>query len=354
MKKIFISVLILCGMFHSFGSDLQTTIARGIGNSTDAALKDALNQAIMQAAGAIVDSHTLVKNDEIIQEKVLTASNAIVKTYDVIMPAPKRSNGLFEIRIKAIVQKNLLRQTFVKHSIIKGNVEGAQNLWAEIITSEKNQVDMNAMIENTIKKTNFNKYLQFSLIGVNGTRGNNTRLYVKPNPHNNRKIQISAGLICIFDSVRFQRECMPHLKKIFDSLPFAPKEEFLNQTQTDWLNFVLPPHSAWNRPRTQPVPSRDKARLQQQGYEIAATWRVTPLYTWNGALIIHRNCRIRDGRTKIFLNISPKYRPGSQRFVCYVYPGQNTLWDIIKTKQAELRRLAVSLCLLDKDDHTTI
>lgn len=208
---------------------------------------------------------------------------------------------------------------------------------------------MNAMIENTIKKINFNKYLQFSLIGVNGTRGNNTRLYVKPNPHNNRKIQISAGLICIFDSVRFQRECMPHLKKIFDSLPFAQKEEFLNQTQTDWLNFVLPPHSAWNLPRTQPVPSRDKARLQQQGYEIAATWRVTPLYTWNGALIIHRNCRIRDGRTKIFLNISPKYRPGSQRFVCYVYPGQNTLWDIIKTKQAELRRLAVSLCLLDKD-----
>lgn len=119
MKKIFISVLILCGMFHSFGSDLQTTIARGIGNSTDAALKDALNQAIMQAAGAIVDSHTLVKNDEIIQEKVLTASNAIVKTYDVIMPAPKRSNGLFEIRIKAIVQKNLLRQTLVKKETLR-------------------------------------------------------------------------------------------------------------------------------------------------------------------------------------------------------------------------------------------
>ena len=347
---VFVITLFFSQILFASGDNKNVTVtARGMGADQNSALKDALSQAIMQAAGAIVDSQTLVQNDEIIQEKVLTASNAIVKKYDIVMPAKQRANGLWEVKIKAVVQQNLLRQTLVKHNIIKGSVEGTQNLWAEIVTEEKNQVDMNVMIENTIKKINFNKYLQFSLIGVNGTRGNNTRLYVKPKSGNNRIIQVSAGLVCNFDSERFQRECMPHLKKIFDSLPFARKEEFTNQTQTDWLNFVLPSHAAWNRPKTQAPTPVEKARLQQQGHEIAATWRVTPLYTWNGASVIKRNCRIQDGRTKIFLNISPKYRPGTQRFICYMYSGQNTLWNVIKNKQAELKQLTVSLCFLDKD-----
>ena len=155
------NILILCIVFVTFfahtlfasaNSKDVVVSTRGMGTNQESALKDALNQAVMQAAGAIVDSQTLLKNDEIIQEKVLTASNAIVKKYDIVMPAKQRANGLWEVKIKAVVQQNLLRQTLVKHNIIKGSVEGTQNLWAEIVTEEKNQVDMEAMLENTLKK----------------------------------------------------------------------------------------------------------------------------------------------------------------------------------------------------------
>ena len=152
MKKFLLVNFILGTIFaHSafaFADTKDVVVSvRGMGTNQEVALKDALNQAVMQAAGAIVDSETLIKNDEIIQEKVLTASNAIVKKYDVTMPAKQRANGLWEIRIKAVVQQNLLRQTLVKHNIIKGSVEGTQNLWAEVVTGEKNQTDMKAMLE---------------------------------------------------------------------------------------------------------------------------------------------------------------------------------------------------------------
>ena len=106
---IFIALFFSQILFASGDNKNVTVTARGMGADQNSALKDALNQAVMQAAGAIVDSETLMKNDEIIQEKVLTASNAIVKKFDVTMPAKQRANGLWEIRIKAVVQQNLLR-----------------------------------------------------------------------------------------------------------------------------------------------------------------------------------------------------------------------------------------------------
>lgn len=53
-----------------FCADLQMTIAQRIGNDPDAALKEALHQAVQQIVGTLVNSESLVKNDEMKQSDV--------------------------------------------------------------------------------------------------------------------------------------------------------------------------------------------------------------------------------------------------------------------------------------------
>lgn len=337
MKRLLL-LLLLAGSVLAFGQEqkLVTVEARGMGASPDAATKDALSQAIQQAAGAIVDSQTLMKNDEIMQEKILTASNAIVKKYDVVVPVKQNRNGLFEIRIRAQVEQNLLRQKMVEHKIISGKVEGTQNIWAEVVTQEKNQGDMQAMIENVFDKIDFKRYLQFTLIGVGGTQGNEAKLYMSPLPNDKTKVLVSAGVACVFDAARFQKECMPHLKKIFDALPFEQKKEFAVQTETGTMRFALP--KIGQKGGCSP-------RLSPKLADFA--WKTASTRTYNGLLQVEKNCGIRSDGLKIFLNISPKYRPGSQRFVCYAH---SKLDDSFAAKKwAEIGKLSVSLCLLDGD-----
>lgn len=351
------NILILCIVFVTFfahtlfasaNSKDVVVSTRGMGTNQESALKDALNQAVMQAAGAIVDSQTLLKNDEIIQEKVLTASNAIVKKYDIVMPAKQRANGLWEVKIKAVVQQNLLRQTLVKHNIIKGSVEGTQNLWAEIVTEEKNQVDMEAMLENTLKKIDIKRYLQFNLIGINGKTGNEAKLYIQMMP-DKKRVCVAAGIVCIFDAARFQKECMPHLQKIFDSLPFEHRHEFVCQVQPKTLQYTLP-----NCPRYGRYGRDIYYDIKHLPKKAIASLRVTPSFanTYNSIqkAVSEANCK-HGGRYKIILNVSNKYRPGSQKFICYSSSNfrDNGVFDYNAAKKRIFGDLAVSLCLLDGD-----
>jgi len=62
-------------------SELVTVVASGIGKTEDAALKQAFSNAVTQVVGTIVDAETMVQNDKIISEQILTYSNAIVTKY---------------------------------------------------------------------------------------------------------------------------------------------------------------------------------------------------------------------------------------------------------------------------------
>ena len=60
---------------------LQEVVAEGVGTTADEAIKDAFRNAVRQVVGAVVDAETLVKNDELIDDKVLTYSDGFIKGY---------------------------------------------------------------------------------------------------------------------------------------------------------------------------------------------------------------------------------------------------------------------------------
>jgi hypothetical protein len=104
-------------------SKVMDVVATGAGGSPEAALQNAYSAAIEQAVGVLVDAETLVENDKIVREKILTFSQGFVQNYEEINRWDK--DGVFYIRIRAKVSMQKLAES-VESSIssrkIRGNV----------------------------------------------------------------------------------------------------------------------------------------------------------------------------------------------------------------------------------------
>ena len=105
-------------------ADLVTVQAKGQGESVDAAKADAARNAIKKAVGELVDAKTLVENDELVEDKILTLSNAMVEKADY-GDAKSVGDGLFEVPVTAVVKKGRLNKELEKIGIATGAVSGS-------------------------------------------------------------------------------------------------------------------------------------------------------------------------------------------------------------------------------------
>jgi hypothetical protein len=128
----------------------QTIVAEGVGATADEAIKDALRNAVRQVVGAIVDAETLVKDDEVIEDKVLTYSDGFVKGYDEIAGSKKLKGGLHRIKIKAQVERRsvIAKLKAAKVSVNKLDGEG---LFAKAVTELDAEQDAAAILKQQFK-----------------------------------------------------------------------------------------------------------------------------------------------------------------------------------------------------------
>ena len=86
--------------------DVVKVQGKGSGATRDEALKDAYRDAIERTVGLYVDAEQMLKNDELVNDQILTQSNAYIEKYDVVKES--EANGLFTVRILATVKKTAL------------------------------------------------------------------------------------------------------------------------------------------------------------------------------------------------------------------------------------------------------
>ena len=122
------------------GNEATTeVVVSGVGLDADKALRNALMNAVQQAVGLIVDAEALVKNENLIKDQVLTYSDGYVEHFDTIKEG-KRDDGLYEIKIKAIVKRRQLIEKLRETKVIASKVDGA-SIFGEVVTqltAEKN------------------------------------------------------------------------------------------------------------------------------------------------------------------------------------------------------------------------
>jgi len=131
------------------GSQTKEITVTGIGATLESAEKQALASAIRQAVGAYMDSKTIIENEEIIQDRILSVSNAFVDKYELVGQPKKSPDGLIEITVVARVKTNQIVQALKENNLISSEVAG-QNLWAEASTKVMNAQDAVAMLQAKI------------------------------------------------------------------------------------------------------------------------------------------------------------------------------------------------------------
>jgi|GEM_PF-2400284 len=124
----------------------QEVIAEGVGATTDEAVKDAYRNAVRQVVGAVVDAETLVKNDEIIDDKVLTYSDGFIKDYEEVDGSKNVKGGLHRIKIKAQVERRSVIAKLKAANVTVKEVDG-KGLFAEAVTQLDAEKDAAALLQ---------------------------------------------------------------------------------------------------------------------------------------------------------------------------------------------------------------
>ncbi len=112
----------------------EDVMAEGVGKDEKSALKDAFRNAVEQVVGMVVDSTVQSKNDEIIRDQILTASDGFIKEFKMI--SSETQADLVCVRIKAVVErKSLVKKLEAQQVIVKKLDMG--NLFAKVASDDQ-------------------------------------------------------------------------------------------------------------------------------------------------------------------------------------------------------------------------
>lgn len=97
-------------------------VATGVGSDPQSAEQNALANAVEQVVGMLVDAETLVTNDQIVRDQVLTYSRGFVEDHKEI--ARWQKDGLHYVRIRALVSATRLGEKLKAQKVVLREIEG--------------------------------------------------------------------------------------------------------------------------------------------------------------------------------------------------------------------------------------
>lgn len=145
---LLISILIHpCLLSAEKNSDFIEIISTGVGRNSDEAQRHALRAAVEQAVGTLVDSETLVENEDVINDQIIVYSAGFVESHEII-GTPKAIDGLVQVKIKAFVRKTQLAEKIQSVNIQSKDIDG-ESIFGKVIT----KIEQRESGEQLIRKT---------------------------------------------------------------------------------------------------------------------------------------------------------------------------------------------------------
>ena len=132
-------------------SNTIEVVVAGMGRDSDSALKNAFKTAVQQAVGSIIDSKTLVENDEVVSDKILSHSGGYVTDYEML-GEPRNEDGLVSVRIKAqVARKQLMAKMAEEGLILQESASESFDIKAEVYTRFQDNRSAKEMLAEQIK-----------------------------------------------------------------------------------------------------------------------------------------------------------------------------------------------------------
>ncbi len=124
-------------------------VADGAGLNVDEAQKDAFRNAVRQAVGLVVDADTLVRNDQLVEDKVLTYSDGFVTKFEQVPGSLKQQGGVVRLKIKAQVERKSLVERLKAANISLKTVDG-KSLFARAVTELEAKNDTGKLVSKAL------------------------------------------------------------------------------------------------------------------------------------------------------------------------------------------------------------
>lgn len=222
--------------------DVVKVVARGVGATEEAARSDAFRDAIERAVGLYVDAEAMAQNDEVVQDQVLTHSNAYITQYD-LLGAPKRlEGGLVQVRLVATVQKQKLAEKLkgvmpTQNIRLDGFAKQINNQLAQAETQQKQMASAKALLENALK--DLDPVASLMVADLDKTT---QRLYQKGKykDGDRRLDDLPAGKVALgtmfsvkVDEEKYFKQFVPQLQQVLDQIALAKGEE-IRLTPEEW------------------------------------------------------------------------------------------------------------------------
>jgi hypothetical protein len=126
----------------------RVVIVTGIGIDENAARRNAYSRAVEEAVGVVVATDTIVNEEKVIHDQILTYSGALVSKSETLRSEQKDS--LFEVKIRATVEMRPLLQRLKAANVAVREVSG-ESLFASTVTQLKERGDAQALIMEALR-----------------------------------------------------------------------------------------------------------------------------------------------------------------------------------------------------------
>ena len=148
-----LSLCIICPIpFLNAQETIKTeeVIIEGVGVTPEAAKKNAFRNAVSKVVGSFIENDILIKNDKIIEDKLLEYSGGFVETFEIISES-KDKEGLFKVKLKAKIAQQTVVEKLRSMKIDVKSVSGS-NLKAQFETQETMKKEGGKLINSIMEE----------------------------------------------------------------------------------------------------------------------------------------------------------------------------------------------------------
>ncbi len=122
----------------------------GVGDTLQSAKEDAIRQAVESVVNSYVASDLVMKNEAVIKDKVINYSAGFIEKMDVLSQN-KRPDGLFEVKIRAVVTTQKLRRKLEEQNIRTRELE-SDSMFGEAVSQLNSVNSASDLWGNLLKK----------------------------------------------------------------------------------------------------------------------------------------------------------------------------------------------------------
>ncbi|MDR2891713.1 MAG: hypothetical protein LBV80_01310 [Deltaproteobacteria bacterium] len=149
LSFLLISILVPVSAFAQ-AADEKEVVMSGVGTTEEDAKRQAYRNAVQSVIGAMVVSETIVENDELMRDQVLSHSDGYVTKSQQIGSARALEGGLVEVTMRITVKSQQLREKLQAEKITVAAIDG-KGLFAQKVTQDEAKQDAASIVAEKIK-----------------------------------------------------------------------------------------------------------------------------------------------------------------------------------------------------------